>query len=246
MLETNNGEKTFKGEIEMMETFNCVLCEKPMLPSSEIVACSFCLKREKADYVCPDGHYVCEECRVAAPDKIVKKTCEVTQGSDPMKIAILLMKHPAIQMHGPEHHYLVSCSLLAALRNLNRFEIDGSAFDQAISRGKRILLGSCGLWGACGAAVGLGIAVSTATKAAWTSDKERSLSMQAPCEALSHIAKIGGPRCCKASVFAATEAAAAFFEREFTVKFPSLEDPRPCHFRAINMECLRGKCPYWR
>lgn len=231
----------------MKETFYCCLCKKPMSPSSEIATCSLCGKREKADYVCPDGHYICEDCRLAPPDRLVKKVCEATRETDPMKIALLLMKHPAIQMHGPEHHYLVSSVLLAALRNLGRFKIDDSAFDKAISRGKRVLFGSCGLWGVCGSAAGVGIAVSIATKATMMSDKERSLSMQATSEALNDIAKIGGPRCCKASTFAAIEMAASFFERRFGIKFSSLENPRPCYFKVLNdKECLGDKCPYLR
>jgi len=230
----------------MEEVFYCYLCNKPMSPSSEIVACSLCGKRERADYVCPDGHYICEECRLAPPDRLVKKVCEATKETDPMKMALLLIKHPAIQMHGPEHHYLVSCALLAALRNLGKFKIDDSTFDKAISRGKRILFGSCGLWGVCGAAAGVGIAVSIATKANMMSDKERSLSMQATSEALNEIAKIGGPRCCKASTFAAIEAAAKFFERKLGIKFSSLENPRPCYFKVLNEECLGDRCPYFR
>jgi hypothetical protein len=216
-----------------------------MSPAIGIVGCSFCGKKEKADYVCPSGHYICEDCRISSSDRIIKKVCEATKETDPIKIAILLMKHPAIQMHGPEHHYLVSSVLLAALRTLGKFKIDNSVFDEAISRGKRILLGSCGLWGACGAAVGVGIAVSVATKSSWTSDKERSLSMQATCEALSEIAKIGGPRCCKASTFAAIETATKFLEREFSIIFPNLTNPRPCYFKVFNNECLGDKCPYF-
>lgn len=229
----------------MEETFYCLLCKKPMSPSSEIVACSFCENKEKADYTCPDGHYMCEDCRLASPDRLVKKVCLATQETDPMKIAVLLMKHPAIQMHGPEHHYLVSCALLAALKNLQQFNIDNTAFDNAISRGKKILLGSCGLWGVCGAAAGLGIAVSIATKATMMSDRERSLSLQATSEALSEIAKMGGPRCCKASVYTAIKTAVAFFKRKFELKFSNLEDLQSCHFKALNGECLGRKCPYW-
>ena len=111
--------------------------------------CSFCGKTEKADYVCEEGHYVCESCRLASPETLVRKVCRATKETDSMKVVLLLMKHPALQMHGPEHHYVVSCALLAALRNLGRFEINDSAFDEAIRRGRKILLASCGLWGMC-------------------------------------------------------------------------------------------------
>lgn len=217
-----------------------------MSPSLEIVSCSFCGKREKADYVCPENHYICEECRLASSEILVEKVCKATRETDPIKIALLLMKHPAIPMHGIAHHYVVSSVILAALRNLDRFKIDDAAFDWAISRGKKVVLASCSLWGACGCAIGVGTAVSIATKATYLSDKERSLAMQATSEALSQIAKIGGPRCSKASTFAAIETAARFFEREFDIKFPSSTNPRPCSFKMLNKECLGEKCPYFR
>ena len=230
----------------MEEIYYCILCNKPMIASGELAKCSFCGKEEKADYICPEGHYICEDCRIAPADKLIYKTCQATAETDPIKLAVLLMKHPAIPMHGPEHHYLVSCVLLATLRNLGKFEINDSLFKQAISRSKRILLGSCGLWGVCGAAAGVGIAISIATNANWTSDKERSLAMYSVSEALAEVAKIGGPRCCKASVFASLEVATRFLKREFGIRFPRLDSPFPCPFSSLNSECLKEKCPYFR
>ena len=231
----------------MEENCYCCLCKKPMLILQKMEACSFCGKTERTDYLCVDGHYICEECRLASAEIIIRKVCESTRETDPMKIAVLLMKHPAVQMHGPHHHYLISSALLAAIRNLNKFELSDHVFDDAISRGKRIPLGSCGLLGVCGSAVGIGIAVSVATKATHMSDKERSLAMRATSQALDKISKIGGPRCCKASTFAALEAAADFFEKEFKIRFPTLENPNPCFFKTMNeAECLGDKCPYFR
>jgi hypothetical protein len=228
------------------ESFYCILCNKLMQPTQEIAECSFCGKKEIGDYICPEGHYVCEECRTASPEEIVKKVCISTHEKDPMKIALLLMKHPAIQLYGPEHHFLVSCVLLAALRNLGKFNVDKSVFEEAIKRGKRMPLGSCGFLGACGAAVGVGIAISVATKATWTSDRDRSMAMQATSEVLSKIAEIGGPRCCKASVFAAMETAAKLLQREFNIKIPRLINLKPCYFKTLNTECLGNRCPYFR
>jgi hypothetical protein len=131
------------------------------------------------------------------------------------------------------------------LRNLGRFEINDSAFDEAVARARKVLLASCGLWGVCGAAAGVGIALSIATKANMLSDKERTLAMQAVSESLHNIAKIGGPRCCKASTFSAIQKATEILEREFSTRFPSLADPRPCYFRDLNTECLGNKCPYF-
>jgi hypothetical protein len=77
------------------------------------------------------------------------------------------------------------------------------------------------------------------------SDKERTLSMEAVSESLHMIAKIGGPRCCKASTFSAIQKATEILEREFNIRHLSLIDPRPCYFRSHNKECLGNKCPYF-
>jgi len=217
-----------------------------MSPTSEVVACYFCGKEEKADYVCPDGHYTCEECRLASPDELVKRVCRASAETDPMKIATLLMKHPAIPIHGPEHHYLVSSVLLAAIKNLGRPRIENTSFDDAVRRAKRIAYGSCGLWGICGAAAGAGIATSILTGANMMSDKERSQAMQVVSEALEEIAKIGGPRCCKASTFTAIKSAVRFLKEKLGIPFPPSKDPKPCEFADLNKECLKEKCSYFR
>lgn len=230
-----------------MEEFRCSLCGRPLSPTSESTMCSFCGKTERSDYICSERHYVCEKCRLASPEQLVKKACEASSETDPMRVVILLMKHPAMPMHGPEHHYLVGCAMLTALKNLGKFEIDSSTFDTAIGMGKQILYGSCSRWGVCGAAAAVGTTVSIVTHADMMSDKERSLAMESVSETLKKIAGIGGPRCCKASTFAAIQAAVGFFTRNFGVEFPDLESPIPCYFAGINdRDCLRERCPYFK
>ncbi|MBS7643778.1 hypothetical protein KEJ26_04325 [Candidatus Bathyarchaeota archaeon] len=225
--------------------YHCLICQQLMQPTTEIVPCFYCGKREKADYVCPNGHYICEECRLATPDEIVRKTCEASVEVDPLRIAFKILSHPAIPMHSPVHHYLVACTLLAALRNATKFKAERVTFDDALRRGKRIPYGSCGSLGVCGAAVGVGIAVSIFTRATTMSDKERSLAMQAVVEALKNIAEIGGPRCCKASTFTAIITGAKFFKNlETSIQIP--EKPQFCSFMSVNEDCLKERCPYFR
>ena len=229
----------------MEEVYHCLICRQPMRSTKEIIPCFYCGKREKADYTCPDGHYVCEECRLATPDEIAKKTCEASMEVDPLKIAFKIMSHPAVPMHGPMHHYLVACTLLAALKNATKFKAEGATFEDALRRGKLIPFGSCGSLGVCGAAAGVGIAVSIFTGATVMSDKERSLAMQAVAEALRNIAEIGGPRCCKASAFTAIITGAKFFKNlESSIQIP--EKPQFCSFASVNEDCLKEKCPYFR
>ncbi|MEM4246675.1 MAG: hypothetical protein QW390_05215, partial [Candidatus Bathyarchaeia archaeon] len=89
-------------EAAIMEGYRCVVCDSEMSPSPLEAECSYCGKREKTDYICPRGHYVCEECRLSDAEKLVRKTCKHIKDGDPLRIAKLLMRHPAVSMHGPE------------------------------------------------------------------------------------------------------------------------------------------------
>jgi len=231
----------------MESTFPCVICNRQMLEFDKITKCTYCGKNEEAEYLCSEGHYVCEECRLDSPVNIIRKTCRVTRETDPAKIAVLLMKHTAMPMSGPEHHVLMGCVLLAALRNSGNFEIPDTAFEEVIKRAQLIPFGSCGLLGTCGAAVGAGIAVSVATKTSIMSDRERSLCLLIVSRALERIAKIGGPRCCKASVFASIEVVTELLQECLEIKLPKLETIQPCQFAEANRnECLRDRCLYFK
>jgi hypothetical protein len=226
------------------EEYYCIICGKLMQSTTENAVCSYCKKEEKADYVCPNGHYVCEECRLASGEQLILKTCKASVEVDPIKLAILLMKHPAIPMHGPEHHYLVGCSILSALKNSKKFEIKDKDLEGFLRRVKKFPYGSCGLLGVCGAAGGAGTAISIATKATMMSDKERSLAMEVVSESLKEISKIGGPRCCKASTFAAIKTTVKLLNEKLGIEIP-IHNPNPCEFSKKNPECLGKKCPYF-
>lgn len=228
----------------MEEAYKCIICGEDAYPSTEKASCSYCGKVEKADYLCGRGHYICEECRLASPEELVKKTCQHSGEKDPVKIAELLMKHPAITAYGPEHHYMVAAVILAALRNNGIVEVDASMIDRAIARAKRIPLGACGSWGACGAAVGVGIAFSVAWNVDMMSEEGRSVIMKLVSEALEEISKIKGPRCCKASVYAALNVVKRFLKERFNVSF--VEQRVRCPFKAVlRQHCLGVKCPYY-
>ena len=110
------------------ETYFCIVCGNRLFSAAGETACSYCGKREKADYVCAKGHYVCETCRLASAQDLVMRTCEASNETDPMQIALLLMKHPAIPVHGSENHLVTAYSLLTALRNSGEVRVGKRSF----------------------------------------------------------------------------------------------------------------------
>ncbi len=231
------------GEIE--EQYFCIVCGKRLFSPSAEAACSYCGQREKADYVCPDGHYVCEACRLASAQDLVRKTCEASKETDPMQIALLLMKHPAIPLHGSENHLVTAYSLLTALRNSGTARVGKAEFHKASQRVKRASHGICGLWGVCGCAIAAGSVFSIVTGATYLSDKERSLALRVASKILDEVAQIGGPRCCKMATYVAIRVAVEFFAGELFIPIQISTNPKPCIFSKSNAECLKTRCPYY-
>jgi hypothetical protein len=231
------------GEIE--EQYFCIVCGNPLFSPTGEALCSFCGKRERADYVCPDGHYVCETCRLASAQDLVWKTCEASNEKDPMQIALLLMKHPAIPLHGSENHLVTVYSLLTALRNSGDVPVGESEFHKANQRVKKASHGICGSWGVCGCAIAAGAVLSIITGATYLSDKERSLALRVASKILDEMAQIGGPRCCKLATYLAIRVAVEFFVRELSIPIQISTNPRPCIFSKSNTECLKARCPYY-
>jgi len=145
-------------------------------------------------------------------------------------------------MHGPEHHAIVPASIVAAVRNTG-FPVPENAIEKAIERGSKVPGGWCGFYGDCGAAVGVGIAVSVLTEATPLTGVQRSLAMEATAYVLSRLVD-DYPRCCKRMSRKAIEAAVEFLEDKLDI---SLNTGKlvSCNYSPRNEECPRDKCAYY-
>jgi hypothetical protein len=182
---------------------------------------------------------------LASAEDLIRKTCEASNETDPMQIALLLMKHPAIPLHGSENHLVTAYSLLTALRNSAEVRVGKPEFHKANQRVKRASHGICGSWGVCGCAIAAGAVFSIITGATYLSDKERSLALRVASKILEEMAQIGGPRCCKMATYLAIKVAVEFFARELSIPIQTSTNPKPCIFSKSNTECLKGRCPYY-
>ena len=128
-----------------------------------------------------------------------------------------LMENPFIYMHGPEHHIMVGAALLTAWKNAGGEGELKSMLEEMKRRGSRYPGGSCGLWGCCGAAISVGMFVSILTKATPLTGKSWGYANQATAQALSALAALGGPRCCKRNSFTAAKEAVDFAARRLGI-----------------------------
>ena len=222
--------------------YPCWLCDAELLPTHTTAVCSFCGQAAPAEYICPNGHFICEECQLADLPAAVERVCAGTADTDPGRIANLVMKHPLMLMHSPQHHVLVAPVVLAALANAGLYPLKEGRLAAAIERTADIPVAVCGKRGECGAAASGGALVAILTGASYRKDRERSLVLQATAETLLAIAAAGGPRCCKQSVYLALETAGAFLRRELGLNLPLTVR---CEFSRRNEECKKERCRFY-
>jgi hypothetical protein len=223
---------------------NCAVCGTGLLHNSTPVTaeCAYCGAEEKTLIYCPDGHYVCDSCHRRDAVEMVATMLHASASTSPNELLEMLMSHPSVPMHGPEHHSFVPAVLVTSARNTGHMVPEG-AIDEAIRRGSKVPGGWCGYYGVCGAGAGLGIAVSILTGATPVKGYERGLANDATSLALAKIAD-GYPRCCKRAARIALETGIAYMEDRLGIVLKS--DPSPvCAYFTRNAECPEEKCTYY-
>jgi hypothetical protein len=233
----------------MTHQSGCLLCgaELEYLAEHRSLSCHFCGTTATGNAHCVNGHYICDNCHRDSAGDVIESACISSTTRDPAALALNLMAHPSMNMHGPEHHFLVPAALLAAyaeVQGLSKAEKE-SLIHKARQRSEDVKGGFCGLHGACGAGIGTGIFVSLISGATPLSGHERGLSNRMTAESLLQIADTGGARCCKRDSLLAIFAAVQFLEAEFGILLP-LNKNLGCSFSHLNKECLEQDCPFHR
>lgn len=235
------------GVLNLTNRYNCLICgdELEYFDESKEMECYFCKKKFMSNASCKSGHYVCDSCHSLGAFEIIKEYCLNTNSVNPMEMAIDIMKHPAIKMHGPEHHYLVPAVLVTAYINkTGENEKLERLLNEAAKRAKNVLGGFCGFYGACGAAVGTGIYISLVLGASPLSEEKWGLTNLMTSRSLEKIASFGGPRCCKRDTCLAIETAIEFTKNNLKVELDNINNLK-CSFNKMNDQCIKDKCKFY-
>jgi len=226
---------------------NCLVCGQELVYFGEHrkLECFYCKETVDGNAQCTAGHFVCDRCHGLEAAALIEQFCLRTDLTDPLELAATLMRNPAVKMHGPEHHYMVPAVLLTAYYNKRKLkDRKPEKLAEARKRAANVPGGFCGFYGDCGAAVGTGIFVSLLTGATPLSKKEWRLSNLMTATALTKIAELGGPRCCKRATFLALSEAIKFVEEHFGTKLETAWAGK-CGMSEHNKECLLEECPFF-
>jgi hypothetical protein len=227
----------------MSSMTDCGVCGEPLVYAPEAAkrTCDCCGATQTTMIWCAAGHFVCDACHGATAAEGVRRLLAAATSPDPGAILEQVMAFPGLPMHGPEHHAIVPGVIVAAARNAGAAVPEGD-LESALARGAKIPGGWCGYYGACGAAVGVGIAVSTLSKATPLTGKERSLALGATSLALARMVD-DQPRCCKRASRLAVEAAVEYLREHLDIDLPAGERAR-CASPDRNAQCAGPACPF--
>lgn len=206
------------------------------------IRCHYCGQVISTNTRCVQGHFVCDVCHEAEALEIIKNVCLHSSEADPVALMQTIRSHPHFPIHGPEHHPLVPAVLLTALRNFGHPVTDGQILT-AVQRGQTISGGSCAFLGACGAAIGVGVAVSLLVRADPYDGGKRQAAQRATQEALGQIASFHAARCCQRDSWLALKMASTLLQN-LTGKLVPV-NRFACDQYPENKECIHDRCPLW-
>jgi len=223
----------------------CLVCGAELLyfQSNRNLSCHYCGRSLPANARCAKGHFVCDSCHSADAVEVIRQVCLHSREIDAVALMQIIRSHPQFRIHGPEHHSLVPAVILTALRNSGN-DITDEQILTAIERGQTVAGGACAFLGACGAAAGVGIAVSVLIGATPYDGKKRQIVQQATLKVLEEIASSDAPRCCQRDSWLALSAAAGIVEEKLG-KFLSAKRTLACEQFQQNKECILNQCPLW-
>lgn len=223
----------------------CMCCgaELRYFPEPRQMTCHYCGQSQAADGCCANNHFVCDRCHQENGLEVIKTICASTTEKDLISLLTLIRSHPAIPMHGPEHHAMIPGILLACYRNCGG-AIEAKDILTAIKRGADVPGGVCGFWGACGAAIGIGIGISTIFAATPLTPGPRQLAQQFSGRILLALASRKGGRCCQRETYVALQETARL-SGEFLPVSLTATGALHCNQYRQNRECIRKQCPLW-
>jgi len=176
-------------------------------------------------------------------DNLVSQCLEMYAAGETMQIAEMamrLMDDACVPMHSAFHHFIVPAVLLIASMKAQGAPLaDFQAnLNEALVRAKNVSGGFCGNYGACGAAVGVGIFMSVFTDTTPMSVQTWGWANAVTAQCLQEIAQYQGPRCCKRVVFLALRTVVSCIKEKLDITLSPVEQVH-CKYFERNKECKK-------
>jgi len=222
---------------------DCLVCAAPLTYLTEEIplTCHYCGETSIANARCQAGHFVCDHCHTHDHIAFIKSFSARTRETDPIALFSAMRRAHLFPLHGPEHHVLVTAAFLTAYRNCSG-EPAGPRIEAAIDRAAALPGGTCAYWGACSAALGIGIAFATILQATPLSTDRRGQVQTIVSRLLADLGRLPAARCCRRESYLTLRLACQLSGDYLPHPLPAA-DPPPCDQTTLNRECLGPSCP---
>ena len=220
-----------------------MVCEAKLIYLEKSIKknCYFCGKEFWTNTICKKEHFVCDNCHSQDALEFVSNLCINCSEQDMIALLKKIREHPSVPMHGPEYHSIVPAIILTVYGVQSGQETHQLIVD-AIHRGKTIIGGACSFLGICGAASGVGIALSLLLKANPYKGKERQIVQKVVSQVLKDISSYSTARCCQRDSWLALKAASKILPEYLNIELPA-EDKLICKQFHQNKDCIGKLCP---
>jgi hypothetical protein len=214
----------------------CFVCGKDVVAhaASARLPCAICGLAADATERCRAGHHVCGACADGTAAEVIVRVCGAAAESDPVTLAVRLLRHPAVRHDTPEH-LLVPAVLVAAWSN---------ALGEGASRAERVAevrrRSDPAARGPAGAAAGAGTFVSVAA-GPQGGDALAGRMVEA---ALAVVERAGAASCRRRDSLLTILAAARFAREHLRVHLPATGPS--CEHRNVARDCAGAACPFNR
>lgn len=230
------------------QTEHCMVCGENLRYHAKAteVSCSYCKRPEAGHIVCPNGHYICEQCHNHEAMRVIEEIMFGATSTDPIEIAELAFGFPGLPMLGCQHAYIAGGALMAATKNEGTAKVTNDDIREVFKRTRKQAHGGyCGLSGVCGIVPALGACISVLTGAQCGKDREQRLTMEAVTQVTRAITDLTGPSCCKAYGRAALKVMVEFLGENLAISLQSRDEPA-CGFSSKHPHgCRERACPYF-
>ena len=223
----------------------CMQCGSPLeyFSHDRSMTCSFCGETSPANACCSQGHFICDRCHSQDADAVVRRICLASSETDMITLINTIRSHPAVPLHGPEHHFAVPGVIVATYRNLGG-DLGDADITAAMDRGKGVPGGSCGFWGGCGAALGAGIGFGVILKSSPVTPAQRQMVQALTGNLIGGLGSIEAARCCQREIWSVLKKAAELSERILPIPLQADGDTR-CRQMHLNKECPGEVCTWF-
>jgi MoaA/NifB/PqqE/SkfB family radical SAM enzyme/SAM-dependent methyltransferase len=230
---------------EVRHRSGCMVCGETLqyLETHLESKCVFCGLKKPANALCQKGHFVCDACHCEDAVSVITSICASTTETDMIALMARIRSHPSMPIHGPEHHAMIPGIILSTYRNLGG-EITLDQIREGIRRGALLPGGICAFQGACGGALGAGVALSLLLKANPIKARERTTVQSATNAILGEISSFEAGRCCQRDCWIALTKAAELSRKLLPIPLKA-DHVLTCRQMRDNAECIGKECPLW-